>query len=157
MTEFEQGSTNVYADLGCANAEEMLIKAQLAGKIAETVKRRRLTQTEAAAILGLPPPKLSALLRGHLRRISKARLLSHLMRLGQGVGQELASGYVAMAANETREAEAEAWTEALLPDVANDRTSPTNRRTGADQPAPTCCLHLAILPHHPHDANCRKA
>jgi hypothetical protein len=34
MIDFEEGSTNVYADLGRADAEEMLVKAQLAAKIA---------------------------------------------------------------------------------------------------------------------------
>ena len=33
MSKIERGSTNVYADLGMANAEEMLVKAQLATKI----------------------------------------------------------------------------------------------------------------------------
>ncbi|MCH4564372.1 helix-turn-helix domain-containing protein [Halomonas sp. EGI 63088] len=41
----ETGSTNVYADLGMPDAEEMLIKAQFAAKIGEIIKRRRLTQS----------------------------------------------------------------------------------------------------------------
>jgi hypothetical protein len=35
MNKIEKGSKNVYADLGVADAEEMLVKAQLATKIAE--------------------------------------------------------------------------------------------------------------------------
>lgn len=34
MSKIEKGSMNVYADLGIADAEEMLIKAQLAAKVA---------------------------------------------------------------------------------------------------------------------------
>src|ERR1019366_6080793 len=49
----EQGSGNVYADLGYADSEGMLVKAQLAAKIAEIVHRRALTQTRTAEILGL--------------------------------------------------------------------------------------------------------
>ncbi len=33
MIEIETGSANVYADLGCADADEMLVKVQLASKI----------------------------------------------------------------------------------------------------------------------------
>ena len=36
------------------------------------------------------------------------------------VGQNLAAGYAAMAADEQREAEAEAWSEATLPDVGTE-------------------------------------
>jgi len=50
----------------------MLIKAQLATKIGETIKRRRLTQVEAAEIIGLPQPKRSGLLRGQFRGVSEA-------------------------------------------------------------------------------------
>jgi len=40
----EQGSGNVYADLGYADSEGMLVKAQLVAKIAEIVYRRALTK-----------------------------------------------------------------------------------------------------------------
>ena len=49
----EEGSGNVYADLGYADNETMLIKAKLAAKIAEIVQRRALTQAQTAEILGL--------------------------------------------------------------------------------------------------------
>jgi predicted XRE-type DNA-binding protein len=42
--EVELGTGNVYADLGYADADEMLIKAQLVAKIAEIIKRKSLTQ-----------------------------------------------------------------------------------------------------------------
>ena len=67
MTEIETGSGNVYADLGYADAETSLVKAQLASKIGDILKRRKLSQTQAAEITGLPQPKLSGLLRGQFR------------------------------------------------------------------------------------------
>ncbi|MBZ9538916.1 MULTISPECIES: helix-turn-helix domain-containing protein [Modicisalibacter] len=85
MIDIEQGSTNVYADLGRNDADEMLIKAQLATKIAEIIKRRRLTQAKAAEIVGIPQPKLSGLLRGQFRGISEAKMLDCLARLGREV------------------------------------------------------------------------
>jgi predicted XRE-type DNA-binding protein len=83
MPGIEEGSTNVYADLGFADTDEMLIKAQFASKIAEIIKRRRLTQTAAAKLIGLPPPKLSGLLRGQFRGMSDAKMLACLTRLGR--------------------------------------------------------------------------
>lgn len=85
MSEIEHGSTNVYADLGLDNAEEMLVKAQLASKIGEIVKRRKLTQVQAAELLGMTQPKLSNLLRGQFRGISESKMLECLTRLGRDV------------------------------------------------------------------------
>ena len=48
MIEIETGSANVYADLGRADADEMLVKAHLASKIGDIIKRRKLTQAQAA-------------------------------------------------------------------------------------------------------------
>jgi len=70
----EEGSGNVYRDLGYADNEGMLVKAQLAAKIAEIIQRRALTQTQAADVLGLTQPRISALLKGRFRGISEHRL-----------------------------------------------------------------------------------
>jgi len=62
--DVEMGPGNVYADLGYVDADEMVIKAQLVAKIAEIVKQKGITpQTHAAALLEMPQPKLSNLLR----------------------------------------------------------------------------------------------
>lgn len=81
----EEGSTNVYADLGRPDADELLVKAQLANRIGEIIKRRRLTQAAAAELIGLPQPKLSGLLRGQFRGVSEAKMLACLTRLGRNV------------------------------------------------------------------------
>jgi predicted XRE-type DNA-binding protein len=81
----EQGSGNVYADLGFPDSESMLVKAQLVAKIAEIVQRRALTQARTAEILGLTQPKVSALLKGRFRGVSEHRLLECLTRLGRDV------------------------------------------------------------------------
>lgn len=85
MSQIEKGSTNVYADLGLGNAEEMLVKAQLATKIGEIIKRRKLTQAQAAEVFGIPQPKLSNMLRGQFRGISEIKMLDCLTRLGRNV------------------------------------------------------------------------
>ena len=85
MIDVEKGSTNVYADLGRADADAMLVKAQLASKIADIMKRRRLTQVAAAELFGMPQPKVSAMLNGRFRGISEERLMRCLLALGQNV------------------------------------------------------------------------
>ncbi|TXR46430.1 helix-turn-helix domain-containing protein [Phyllobacterium endophyticum] len=85
MTEIEDDSGNVYADLGMEDAEELLVKAQLATKIGEIVKARKWSQQQAAEVLGLTQPKLSLMLRGQFRGISEAKMLECLTRLGRDV------------------------------------------------------------------------
>ena len=83
--EVEMGTSNVYVDLGYGDANEMLIKAQLVTKIAEIIKRKGLTQTQAAELLGMPQPKLSNLVRGRFRGFSERRLMDCLTKLGRDV------------------------------------------------------------------------
>ncbi|PKB88991.1 XRE family transcriptional regulator [Ewingella americana] len=83
--DVEASSGNVYADIGLPNAEEMLVKAQLAQKIGEIMKSRRLTQVAAAELFGMSQPKLSGLLRGQFRGISEAKMLDCFSRLGRDV------------------------------------------------------------------------
>ena len=64
----EEGSTNVYADLGYADAAEMQGKSQLAGEIARAIKARRLTQDAAAALLGIDQSKISRITPGSVSR-----------------------------------------------------------------------------------------
>lgn len=85
MRKIEKGSANVYADLGMADADEMLVKAQLAEKISEIIKLRKLTQTQAASLLGMTQPKLSNMLRGRFRGISEAKMLECMTLLGRDV------------------------------------------------------------------------
>ncbi|AVF36287.1 helix-turn-helix domain-containing protein [Rahnella sikkimica] len=83
--EVEISSGNVYADIGLSDAEEMLIKAQLAQKIGELMQNRRLTQAAAAKLFGMTQPKVSALLRGQFRGISEAKMIECLNKLGRDV------------------------------------------------------------------------
>lgn len=85
MIAFEKSSGNAYADLGFTNADEMLVKAQLAAKIGEIIRSRNWTQQQAAATLGISQPKLSNLLRGQFRGISETKMLDCLVRLGREV------------------------------------------------------------------------
>lgn len=83
MTRIEKGSGNVFRDLGFANADEMLAKADLARQIGKLIKRRGLSQEEAAALLKVDQPKVSALINGRLTAFSTERLMWFLKALGQ--------------------------------------------------------------------------
>jgi len=85
MVEIEKSSGNVYADLGLANAEEMLVKARLAAKIGEIIKHRHLTQQQASEILGMPQSKISNMLRGNFRGISESKMIECLNLLGRDI------------------------------------------------------------------------
>ena len=84
-TSIEKSSGNIFADIGFANDQEMLVKANLALKISEIITQRRLTQMEAALVLGIPQPKLSKLLRGQFHGVSETKMLECLNKLGRDI------------------------------------------------------------------------
>jgi len=81
----QDGSTNVYADLGYADAAEMQRKSQIAAEIARSIKARHLTQEAAAALLGIDQSKVSRITRGQFRGVSEAKLLELVTKLGRDV------------------------------------------------------------------------
>ena len=83
--EYTESSGNVFADLGILNPEEALAKAEIASKIHDIIKEKKLTQAKAAKILEITQPKVSLLLRGYLTDFSLERLLGFLNELGQDV------------------------------------------------------------------------
>ncbi len=74
--EHTRSSGNVFADLGLPDADERMLKAQLAVQIRRFIEAKGWTQTEAAAAVGLDQPKVSHLLRGRLAGFSVERLFS---------------------------------------------------------------------------------
>jgi predicted XRE-type DNA-binding protein len=81
----ESSSGNGFADLGFRDAEERLLKAKLATKIAQLIEKKGWTQTQTAERTGLDQPKVSHLLRGRLSGFSADRLFAILNRLGHSV------------------------------------------------------------------------
>lgn len=79
------GSGNVFKDLGVSRPEEALAKAELAHKIVSMIERRGLSQAEAAKLLQVDQPKVSALKRGRLAGFSLDRLVRFLVLLGNDV------------------------------------------------------------------------
>ncbi len=88
MTEkiaVQTSSGNVFADLSLENADELLVKAELARRISSIIANQEMTQSEAAEVLGIDQPKVSALIHGKLGGFSTARLFRFLNALGRDV------------------------------------------------------------------------
>lgn len=81
----EEGTGNVFADLGLANPEREQLRANLTLQIYRLIKKRGLTQTEAGDILGIKQPHVSALMRNRAGNFSVERLMDFLTALGQDV------------------------------------------------------------------------
>jgi len=83
--EYTKGSGNVYQDLELPDAAERLAKAKLAMRIETIIEQRKLKQTEAAELLEINQPKISALMNGRLAGFSMERLIHFLSLLNQDV------------------------------------------------------------------------
>ena len=81
----EIGSTNVYADLGYADAAEMQRKATLAAEISRSIKARNLTHDSAATLLNMDQAMISKITRGQFRGLSETKLLELVALLGREV------------------------------------------------------------------------
>ena len=81
-TTIRHGGANVFADLGFADPETHLLKARLVGQMVAIVRERKLTQTQAARLMGIGQPDVSRLLKGQFRDVSVERILRLLTGLG---------------------------------------------------------------------------
>jgi predicted XRE-type DNA-binding protein len=80
-----EGSGNVFADLGFPNPEREQLKARLTLEIYRIIKDRGLTQAMAGGILGIKQPHVSSLMRGQSGNFSVERLMDFLTALGRDV------------------------------------------------------------------------
>lgn len=78
----EVGSGNVFADIGLPDTETHLLKAQMVSRMQDILDDRHLTQTAAAALMGVRQPDLSRILHGQFRGFSVERLMTMLSALG---------------------------------------------------------------------------
>ena len=83
--EILKSSGNVFKDLGIPNPEEYSVKSKLAFQINQILESRELTQKEAASLLRIDQPKISALSRGQLSGFSIERLFRFLSILNQDI------------------------------------------------------------------------
>jgi predicted XRE-type DNA-binding protein len=67
-----KGSGNIFRDLGYApvEAEHLRVRAGLMLVLEQLIAHRRLTQAQAAKLLGVSQPRVNDLVRGRLHRFS---------------------------------------------------------------------------------------
>jgi len=83
--EFEEGSGNVFADLGLDDADELFTRSRLGFHVYKILADRDLKQREIAALLGIKQPEVSHLMNGHFGRFTAEKLLDFLKRLDRKV------------------------------------------------------------------------
>ena len=88
-----ESSGNVFEDLGLPATEEDMPKVSIARAITGTVRKRNLTQAQAAEILGVDQAKVSKVLRGRLNGYSVQRLFHFLILLGLDVDIRISRRY----------------------------------------------------------------
>lgn len=76
-----KGSGNVFKDLGFENPSEYQAKADLALQIIRNIADRKLTQKQAAKLIGATQPDISKLKGGQLKGFTLDRLFSFLLKL----------------------------------------------------------------------------
>src|SRR5271156_4526099 len=84
---FVEGSDNVFRDLGFPEAEaiNLMARTELMITIEKVIKKRGLTQTKAAKILGVGQPRLSDLYSEKIERFTVDMLMNWLAKLGKHV------------------------------------------------------------------------
>jgi len=80
-----RGTGNVFADLGFPDAAERQSKLRLAYALNQVLQARKLSQADAAKVLGVTQPKVSALRHYKLAGFSVERLMNLLTALDQDV------------------------------------------------------------------------
>ena len=82
-TKITRGTSNVFADLGYADADERQTKLRLAHTINNVIAKQKLSQALAAEKLNVNQPKISALANYKLEGFSVERLMAFLVSLDQ--------------------------------------------------------------------------
>jgi predicted XRE-type DNA-binding protein len=80
-----RGTKNVFVDLGYPDAAERQAKLRLAYALNQLLDQRALSQSEAARVLGVTQPKVSALRNYKLAGFSVERLMNLLVALDQDI------------------------------------------------------------------------
>lgn len=83
--EVEEGSGNVFADLGLDEADELYARAQIGFCVYKILKAKKLKQREIAKVLAIPQPEVSHLMNGHFSRFTTDKMLDFLKRLNRKV------------------------------------------------------------------------
>lgn len=87
--KFEEGSGNVFADLGLKDTDQLLVRSQIGFHVFKILEGKKLKQREIAGILSIAQPDVSHLMNGHFSRFTTDKLLDFLKRLDRKVTIEV--------------------------------------------------------------------
>lgn len=82
--EYEEGSGNVFADLGfdVTTAARLTHKAELVGVLHRFQQELNVSQSAFSRLVGIPQPRLSKLYSGKIAGMSTDKLFDAIARLG---------------------------------------------------------------------------
>lgn len=82
--EITKSSGNVFLDMGFSDEEAAILqmRADLMAKLRQVIKRKKLTQTKAAKMLGVSQSRVSDLVRGKWEKFSLEMLITFAARAG---------------------------------------------------------------------------
>jgi predicted XRE-type DNA-binding protein len=81
----EEGSGNVFADLGLEDADELFVRAQIGVHVYQSLKGKKLKRRDIASLLGIKQPEVSHLMNGHFNQFTIDKLLDFLKRLDRKI------------------------------------------------------------------------
>jgi predicted XRE-type DNA-binding protein len=83
-TGHRKGAANVFGDLGFSpvEAENLRIRATMMDALIARIEKKKLTQAQAARLLGVTQPRISDLMRGKIHLFSVDTLVNLLAAAG---------------------------------------------------------------------------
>jgi predicted XRE-type DNA-binding protein len=84
-------TASAFHGLGLSDADDLQVRADLIRAIGLIVQERKLTQAQAAKVMAMDQPRVSALLNGKINLFSTDRLLRAVRDLGQDVELRLSA------------------------------------------------------------------
>jgi predicted XRE-type DNA-binding protein len=76
--DVEVGGANIFANLGLPDADTHFLKAQIVSESYRLTNERKLTQAKAGKRMGISPPEVSRMFKGHFHEYSTERLMEFL-------------------------------------------------------------------------------
>ncbi|MBV8564937.1 MAG: XRE family transcriptional regulator [Methylobacteriaceae bacterium] len=80
-----ESSPNIFADLGSPDADRLYLKARIVAELYRLTNERKLTQSEAGALMGISQPEVSRMFKGNFREYSVERLIGFLTTFDRDV------------------------------------------------------------------------
>lgn len=79
---YEVSTSNIFADLGLEDSEELITRARLMHELGLLIKSSKRSQKEIAEKLGISQPKVSMLISGKFNEFSSEKLMHYFSLMG---------------------------------------------------------------------------